>query len=242
METIIPKYRLIEENEEFIIVDKPADLLTHGSDHQDEASLIDQILIDYPEIAKIGDDPARPGIMQRLDKLASGLLVIARTEESFENLKKQFQERKTKKHYFALVFGKTSKDYDEIDFPIKRSTKGYKMAALPKSKKGEAQDEGRRAFSSFEVIQRFINYTLLDVRIKTGRTHQVRVHMAAYGHPLVGDDTYGTAKTRLKNKKLGLGRIFLQARYLSFNDLSGNKRSYELDLAPELQTFLKKIK
>lgn len=236
------KYDLIDQTPDYIVINKPAGILTHGAPHIKEPSIIEDIVKDFPDIAKVGEDPDRPGIMSRLDKLASGLLVIARNMDSFESLKSQFKSRTVEKRYSALAYGKISKDYDEINFPIKRSNKGFKMAAVPLTAKGELNDEGNRAITDFMVEKRFINYTLLDVKIKTGRTHQIRVHMAAYGHPLVGDDLYGTQKTRVKNKKLGLDRIFLVSRKLTFKNLNGEDKTYEIDLPDELKEFLKTIK
>lgn len=228
----------IYENEEFLVINKPAGLLVHGAEHIDEPTLVDDLLRNYPALAKVGEDPDRPGIMHRLDKPVSGLLVIAKTPASFENLKRQFQERTIEKHYTALVYGRIDKDEDEITFQIKRSAQGNKMAALPLSDKGEAITDGRRAITEFSIMKRFINYSLIDVRIKTGRTHQIRVHMSAYGHPVVGDDLYGTKKTRIKNAKLNLGRIFLVATRLEFNDIAGERHNFTLPLPPDLQNFL----
>ncbi len=236
------KYQLINEQPEYIVINKPAGLLTHGAPHIKESNLIDQILTDFPDIANVGEDPFRPGIMHRLDKLASGLLVIARNMDSFDNLKKQFQKRTVSKTYSALVYGQMEGDGERITFPIKRSTKGFKMAAIPNTNKGKKNIDGRQAITDFWVEKKFINYTLLKVKIKTGRTHQIRVHMSAYGHPIVGDDLYGTKKTRIKNKKLNLGRIFLVARKLEFTDLAGEKKTYQINLPTELKEFMKKVK
>jgi len=236
------KYQKIFVNDEFIVINKPAGLIVHGAKHITEDNLTDELLREFPEIAKVGDDPERPGLMHRLDKLASGLMVIARTQDSFDNLKKQFQKREVEKIYTALVYGKIIKDEDEINFPIDRSAKGFKMAALPLSKNGKNNDEGRRAFSEFSVIKRFINYTLLRVKIKTGRTHQIRVHLAAYGYSIVGDDLYGTSKTKIKNKKLGVTRIYLVASELTFKDLTSAKHHFQVDLPEEFQKLLKTIK
>jgi 23S rRNA pseudouridine1911/1915/1917 synthase len=235
-------YQLIFNNDEFIVINKPAGLIVHGAEHITEHSLTDEIIKKYPEVAKVGDDPERPGLMHRLDKLASGLMVIARTQDSFDNLKKQFQKREVEKIYTTLVYGKIPQDDGEINFPIDRSAKGFKMAALPLTKDGESNEDGRRAISEFSVIQRFINYTLLRVKIKTGRTHQIRVHMAAYGHPVVGDDLYGTSKTKVKNKKLALSRIYLVASELSFKDLAGKTHRFKIDLPEEFNNLLKNIK
>ncbi|MFH1661776.1 MAG: RNA pseudouridine synthase [Candidatus Falkowbacteria bacterium] len=236
------KYKTIFENENFLIINKPAGLITHGGGHIKEKSLVDQLLKEYPEIKNIGEDPDRPGIMHRLDKLASGLLVIAKTQEMFEHLKKQFQNRTVSKTYTALVYGKIEKDEDEITFPIKRSSKGTKMAALPNTNKGKTQEEGREAITGFEIIKKYINYTLLKVKIKTGRTHQIRVHMSAYGHPIAGDDLYGTKKTKEKNHKLNLERIFLNATELSFMDLDNKKQKFKIDLPEDFKKFLKIVK
>ena len=235
-------YHKIFSNSEFIIINKPAGLLVHGADHINEPTLADQLLEEFPKIAKVGDDPIRPGIIHRLDKLASGIMVIARTQDSFDHLKEHFKTRKVKKYYTALVHGQIDKDEDEITFPIKRSSKGNKMAAIPTTDKGEINQIGRLAKTQFWVEKNYINYTLLRVRTKTGRTHQIRCHLSAYGHPLVGDDLYATKKTKVKNAKLNLGRIFLVADQLEFTDLTGKKQKFTIELPSVLQNLLKIIK
>lgn len=260
------KIEIINETSEFIIVNKPAGIIMHGAGHIKETSLADLVLKKYPEIKKVGDDQFRPGIVHRLDREASGLVVIAKTNDSFDNLKKQFKERTVIKEYLALVHGRVEKESGTLNFPIKRSRGGRKMSALPLSVKGEKNMEGRRAVTEFEVIKRYKDYTLVKLIIKTGRTHQIRVHLAAYGHPLVGDNLYGTKKTqgkniRLRNKlacppcesrrrdgrasgqeKLNLERIFLVAVKLSFKDLSGERKIYKIELPGELKNLLKVIK
>ena len=241
-------YKTIYENKDYIVINKPAGLLTHGADHIKEITLADQLLKKYPELIKIGEDPIRPGIVHRLDRQVSGLLVVAKTQKMFEHLKSQFKNRKIIKIYNALVYGKIEKDEDEINFPIKRSSKGNKMAALPATTKGELTIEGRRAITNFEIIKKFINYTLLKVRIKTGRTHQIRVHMTAYGHPIVGDDLYSTKKTREKNarlrkqEKIDLNIIYLTAVKLSFTDLDNEQKTFEIKLPNKFNNLLKIVK
>lgn len=234
--------KIISDTQEYLVINKPAGLIAHGAEHIKEKTLADLILKKYPAIARAGEDKNRPGIVHRLDKDASGLMVIAKTPASFKNLKKQFQERKIGKKYLALVYGQIKKDEGEINFPIRRSSKGYKMAALPLTNKGEKSEEGREALTFFRVKKRFINYTFLEAVIKTGRTHQIRAHLAAYGYPIVGDDLYGTNKNRIKNKKLNLGRIFLVASELSFKDMSGEKQTFKIDLPEELKNLLNIIK
>lgn len=237
------KIKIIFEDDAYLVIDKPAGLLVHGGPHIKEESLVDWLLKKYPKIKEVGEDPFRPGIVHRLDKEVSGLMIVAKTQEAFRHFKKQFQSRRNIKEYTALVYGKIIKDSDEINFPIKRASVGFKMAAVPKNFESENKDSKiREAISQFEVIKKFINYSLLKVRIKTGRTHQIRVHLSAYGYPLVGDDLYSTKKTRIKNKKNQLGRIFLQATQLSFKDPKGEKKSFSLALAPELQDFLSRVK
>jgi 23S rRNA pseudouridine1911/1915/1917 synthase len=236
------KYQKIFENENCLVINKPAGLLVHGAEHINEPTLVDQLLKDYPHIAKVGEDPGRPGLMHRLDKLASGLLVVAKTQDSFDDLKKQFQARTIKKYYTALVYGKIDKDEARINFPIKRSAQGHKMAALPLMNKGIANVAGRKAVTEFSVVKRYVNYTLLCLKTKTGRTHQVRVHLSAYGHPIVGDDLYGTKKTIEKNKKLKIYRLFLVANELSFLDLNGELKTFKIPLPAEITNFLKQIK
>jgi len=243
------KYKKIFEDDNYLVINKPAGLLVHGAPHIKEPTLVDQLLKKYPKIAKVGDDPNRPGIVHRLDKLASGLMVIAKTQQSFNDLKEQFQKRTISKYYTALVYGKIERDEGEINFPIERSAKGHRMAAKPSTVKGEKNEAGRNAFTEFTVTKRYINYTLIKVKIKTGRTHQVRVHMSAYGNPVVGDDLYGTKKTKEKNtrlrkkqEKLNLERIFLVANELEFADLKGKKKNFKINLPENLEKLLEIVK
>ena len=231
-------FKIIKKTRDYFIINKPAGLIVHGAPHIKGPTLIDELIKKFPKIKKIGDDPARPGIVHRLDKLVSGLMLVARTAESFDNLKKQFQKRTVTKYYTALVYGRIEADEGQIDFPIYRSKGGYKMVALPKTVKREKNPLGREALSEYEITKRYINYTLLKVQIKTGRTHQIRCHMAAFGHPVVGDELYGTRKTMVKNEKLNLNRIFLHASRLEFDNLKGKRKKYEIELPKELTKLL----
>lgn len=237
-----PEIEIIHDTPEYIIINKPAGLIMHSAPHIMEKTLADLILKKYPQIKKVGDDPNRPGIIHRLDKEVSGLVAMAKTSESFSNLKKQFKERLVKKEYIALVYGKIKKDSGEIIFPIMRAASGHKMAALPLIIKGNRDIRGKQAITEFKIIKKYLNYTLVKLSIKTGRTHQIRVHLSAYGHPIVGDNLYSTKKTRELNKKLGLGRIFLVAVKLSFKDLAGAEKTYKIEPPEELKNLLKIIK
>jgi len=248
--------QIIFEDKNYLIINKPAGLAVHGGGNITEPTLADWLLASYPNIKKIGDDPARPGIVHRLDKDVSGLLAVAKTQIAFNNLKDQFKEREINKEYIALVYGSVANDDGEINFPIKRSQAGFKMAALPLKtadlltrRNPKSRDQGnieglfksRDAITEFKILKKFINYTLLRVKIKTGRTHQIRVHFFAYGHPLVGDNLYCTKKTKEKNKKIKLGRVFLVATHLSFRDLDDEKRDFKIDLPLELKNWLPKF-
>lgn len=248
---------IVFENEDYLVLNKPAGLISHGGTGITEETLVDFLKKKYPEIEKVGEDPLRPGLVHRLDKEACGLMVVAKNQKSFEHLKKQFQARKVTKKYLALAHGKISKDEDVINFPIRRSRDGYKMAALPsasetitdKNKIGnrdrgilKAQGQSKEAITNFEVIKRFVNYSLLEVKIKTGRTHQIRVHFFAYGHPLLGDPLYFTKKTKVRNQKAGLDRLFLVSKELGFKDLNGEKKLYSIEIPRELSNFLANLK
>ncbi len=246
---------IIFEDNDYLVINKPAGLNVHGGNNIEEETLADLLIKRYPEIINVGDDSARPGIVHRLDKDVSGLMVVAKNNKSFNNLKEQFQKRDINKQYLALAYGQIVNDEGDINFPIKRSREGFKMAAMPLNavdlltrRSPKSRDKGniegvfkaKEASTNFKVIKRFINYTLLEIKIKTGRTHQIRVHLAAYGHPLVGDSLYCTKKTKAKNEKISLGRVFLMASSLSFSDLNKEKREFSLKLAPELEAFLPK--
>jgi 23S rRNA pseudouridine1911/1915/1917 synthase len=277
--------KIISDQKDYLVVLKPAGLIVHRGKGIKEKTLIDYILEKYPEIEKVGDDPDRPGIVHRLDKDASGLMIITKNNDSFEYFKNQFKNRKVKKEYTALVCGQIAKEYGVIDFPIKRSSQGYKMAAIPSpqneeeetllkagkgeyqkhSKEEETEDEegeeeeyrgktnrakgnlkalekSRQAITEFKVIKEFINFTLLKVIIKTGRTHQIRVHFYAYGNPLLGDMLYKNKKSKIQTQKVKPGRIFLMADCLGFYDQENNWQEFNADLDQNLKDILKKVK
>ena len=227
------KIKIIYEDDNILVLDKPVGLEIYREEGKSgEPTLVDWLLLKYPEIKQVGPDPARPGIVHRLDKGVSGLLVVAKNEASFENLIKQFEERKTRKEYIALVYGKVSKDEGVIDFPIARAKSG-RFAALPPNHEG-----GRTAITEYEIMERFVNFTLLSVKIKTGRTHQIRVHLFALGCPIVGDILYNQKKI----KKAPLDRIFLHSAKLGFYDLENNWREYESELPLELKSFFETLR
>lgn len=231
---------IIAVEKDFIVVNKPAGLLTHNTD-KDNFSLAEILTKKYPEIKKVGEDKMRPGIVHRLDKEASGLLVVARTQKMFDHLKKQFQDRTIGKEYTVLVHDVVSADTGTIDFPLERGKNNERMAALPKNVYGHENESGKKALTEFWVEKRFINFTLLTVKIHTGRMHQIRAHFLAYDHPVTGDNLYFQKKQKRKWDN-ELGRLFLHSFKLEFTDLEGNRQKYEIPLPKELKEFLGKLR
>jgi len=236
IKSAMPKIKVIAETEDYLVVNKPAGVLVHEASDKNELTLVDWLLAHCPEIKGVGDGQSRPGIVHRLDRDVSGLLVVAKNQASFLSLKEQFQKRLMFKEYQALVYGQINQDSGSINFLLSRASTGGKMAARP------LNQTGKEALTEFEVAKHFINYTYLKLIIKTGRTHQIRAHLSAFGHPLVGDDLYSTKTTREKNKKLNLGRIWLFASRLAFADLAGEKQEFKLAIPKELKEVLDKVK
>lgn len=231
------KLTILAIEPDYLIVNKPAGLLVHDTVWPPRRPTVAEALAKkYPEILAVGENPVRPGIVHRLDKDVSGLMVIPRTQAMFVSLKRQFQHRTVKKYYTALVYGVMSKADGVINFNLGRSSDGRKMAARP------SNQDGKVAITEYELIRQWQNYSLLKVVIKTGRTHQIRAHLAAINHPLVGDDWYGNNKDRLKNKELALNRVFLMASELSFLDQDKRRQVYKARLPKQLADLLKQIK
>ncbi len=239
------KIKVIAEAPDYIVVEKPADVVTHPSETGETKSLIEGVLAKYPEIASVGDDKLRPGIVHRLDHGTSGVLVIARTQKGFASLKKQFQDRTTSKEYTALVFGKMKQTKGAIDFPIVRSKNNpTQWIAKPLEDISNKNSKGkvRTASTEYEVIKEFEHYSLLRVIIHTGRTHQIRVHMKALSHPVVGDDIYTTKEAKRAKKPFELHRFFLHANKLVFDDPKTGKRvEFSSPLPKILKEFISKL-
>lgn len=232
---LFPAVKIIDEQEGFLIIEKPSGLLVHPTDKNETDTLVDCLVEKYPALKKVGEDPARAAIVHRLDKEVSGLMIIPKTQDAFEYFKSKFKLHEITKKYLALVYGETSKDGDEIDFPIARSkNKPGLFAAKPHS---QIDDESKKALTIFKVLKRFKNYTLLEIQILTGRTHQIRTHLLAYGHPIIGDKLY--KNNRLKDK-IKAPRIFLHAAELEFIDNCGEKRHYISKLPGILEDIIKK--
>lgn len=230
---LLDRIKIIKDTDDFLILEKPAGLLVHATAVSTAQTLVDWLLDKYPRLKKIGEDPQRPAIVHRLDKDVSGLMLIPKNQAAFDYFKNQFKQHLIVKKYLCLVTGRIAKDEDEINFPISRSrTKQGLFAAHPHN------HEGKKAITRFAVVKRYLNHTLLEVQILTGRTHQIRVHLLGYGHPVVGDKLYLTGMKQKNNP----GRIFLHAAELAFTDPDGEKRTFTSKLPRKLSLFLDKIK
>lgn len=217
---------IIEETPGWIVVYKPHGVLMHPDHDHPTGTIIDAIIEHAPEVAKVGEDPIRPGIVSRLDKDVSGLVIIAKAQDAFDSLKKQFAEHAVEKEYVALVHGEMEDDEGDIKFRIGRSGSKARMAAFP-----EGSKEGQTAWTHYDVMDRFKGATLLKLQILTGRTHQIRAHLQAKNHPVIGDPLYKPKRVR---RNIASPRLLLQSVRLAFRDpASDEKIEFEIDLDEE---------
>jgi 23S rRNA pseudouridine1911/1915/1917 synthase len=216
---------VIYEDKDLAVINKPAGLTTHPAPGHPNGTLLNALLARYPELAEGEGD--RPGIVHRLDKETSGLMVAARSRKAQAVLSEQFKERQVTKAYLVLVQGRVEPKTGIIEAAIGRHPVNRKKMAVTEA--------GREARSQYKVIQYYKGYTLLEVRIFTGRTHQIRVHLAAIGFPVVGDATYGAASEFFK-------RQFVHSHKLSFRQPeTGETLSFVSGLPPDLALGLARL-
>ena len=223
---------VVAVDDQVIVVDKPAGLVVHPGAGRDRGTLVQGLLARYPDLRDAGRaagaDPSRPGIVHRLDKGTSGLMVVARTAAAYESLTAQLAARQVERRYLALVWGGLEGERGLIDAPLSRAPADRTRIAVVAS--------GREARTGFEVVTRFTRpapLTLVRCRLETGRTHQIRAHMAALGHPVVADTRYGGRGIA------GLGRPFLHAGHLAFvHPTTGLVCAYDSPLPSELDAVL----
>ncbi|XUX00590.1 MAG: RluA family pseudouridine synthase [Dehalogenimonas sp.] len=217
--------KVIYEDEDLAVIDKPPGLTTHPAPGHPDGTLLNALLAKYPELAEEGGE--RPGIVHRLDKDTSGLMVVARSRQAQAALSAQFKERAVTKTYLVLVKGKLEPRSGIIEAAIGRHPANRKKMAVT--------EDGREAKSQYRVIQYYKGYTFVEVRIFTGRTHQIRVHLAAIGFSVVGDETYGM-KSEL------FPRQFVHSHRLSFKQpKSGAILNFTSELATDLAAGLAKL-
>ncbi len=224
---------VVAEAKDYVVVDKAAGVVVHPGAGQRDGTLIAGLLARYPEIAALaeepGSDPTRPGVVHRLDKGTSGLLVVARTVRGRDSLVGQLSARTVRREYVGLVEGHLAHDRGVVDAPIGRSANEPTRMAV--------RVDGREARTHYEVVARLDEpaTTLVRLRLETGRTHQIRVHMATIGHPVVNDTRYGHRRDR----RLADGRVVLHAAHLGFVDPgTGRDVAWTSDLPTDLASVL----
>jgi 23S rRNA pseudouridine1911/1915/1917 synthase len=218
---------VIHQDDDIIVVDKPAGMTVHPAPGHRTGTVVNALLAMVPELAALGNT-VRPGIVHRLDKGTSGLLVVAKNERARASLVHQLKQREVRKSYLALVHGAPEPRQGTIEAPIGRSpTNRKKMAVVT---------DGRDAETKYRIRETLGEFALLEVEPVTGRTHQIRVHLAAVGHPLVGDVVYGKRSSLVE-------RQFLHASRLGFAlPSSGRLAEFESPLAPDLRAALRSLR
>ncbi len=217
---------VIYEDADIIVVNKPKGLVVHPANGNWDGTLVNAIMsICKDSLSGIGGE-IRPGIVHRLDKDTSGLLIIAKNDKAHINMSNEIKNREVKKVYYALVRGIVPENEATINMPISRSKKDRKKMAVSK--------DGKEAITHFKVIERFNKYTLLEVKIDTGRTHQIRVHLSEIGYPVVGDEVYSNGKN-----EFNVHGQLLHAKTLDFkHPITGKQMHLEAELPEEFKNVL----
>ncbi|MGE5790234.1 MAG: RluA family pseudouridine synthase [Syntrophaceae bacterium] len=225
------------EDDAILVVDKPAGMVVHPAAGNFRGTLVNALQFHCRHLSGIGG-VMRPGIVHRLDKGTSGLMVIAKSDEAHRHLSEQFKRRLVSKHYTALVHGNVRQDEGIVDAPVGRHP-------VERKKMSTASRRGKAALTRWRVLERFGAFTLLEAKIETGRTHQIRVHLGALGHPVVGDSVYGGSKrvvesTALRAVLKKLTRQALHAGRLSFtHPVTGEEMTFESPLPEDMAEVIR---
>lgn len=229
--------KTIYEDENLLVADKPARVVVFPEGNTREKTLINYLLEKCPKLAEIGSPP-RFGVVHRLDKDTSGVLLIAKTEKALIFFQKQFKNREVEKKYVCLVEGNIKDDSGEIKTLIARSSRDTRKQTIYALGE-DAPESAREAITEYKVLKKFQNYTLLEVEIKTGRRHQIRCHLSYLQHPVAGDKLYGFKNSEIPK---GLTRQFLHAEYIKIKLLNGETKEFNSDLPDELRQVLDNLK
>jgi len=241
------KIKVLYEDSNILAIDKPSGILVHPDGKSKEKTITDWILKNYPKLKGVGEPVTfdekeidRPGIVHRLDKETSGVLIIVKTKRAFAYFKKQFMDREIKKTYLAIVSGWVKNDHGTINKPIGRSPRDFRRYLAGRGARGEM----REAITEYKVLKRFeakvevcknfsskVKFTYLEVKPKTGRTHQIRVHLKFLNHPVVCDSLYNPDNPCPK----GISRLALHAKSIEFKDLKGKTVKVESPLPKEFK-------
>ncbi len=212
------KTKILYEDANILVIDKPSGILVHPDTHSKAKTIQDEFLRKYPKLE----------IVHRLDRETSGVLILAKNAKAHEFLKTQFQERTIKKIYHAIVSGSVKNDRGTINKPIGRSPKDFRRRLAGRGARGEMRD----AITEYRVLKRIKGYTYIELKPKTGRTHQIRVHMKYLNHPVAGDALYNPEDTKTK-------RMMLHALSIEFKNLAGKTVKVESKLPAEFTKVLK---
>ena len=237
---------ILYEDDNILAINKPTGLVVHSDGRStslttsktDEPTLVDWILKKYPKIKNVGEPGRsangevilRSGIVHRLDRETSGVMLLAKTEKAFQNLKEQFQKHQIKKIYHTFVFGQMKKTEGTIDRPIGRSAKDFRMWSAQRGARGQL----REAVTDYKVISSGRDYSFVEVSTKTGRTHQIRVHFKAINYPLVADSLYAPDR----ENSLGFKRLALHSYQITFRDLEGQFQTVTAPYPPDFKQAL----
>jgi 23S rRNA pseudouridine1911/1915/1917 synthase len=226
---------IVYEDEDIIVINKPAGMVVHPAPGNPDKTLVNALLFHCHDLSGIGG-VLRPGIVHRLDKDTSGLIVAAKSDDAHRHLSAQFEKHEVQKKYLALVWGNTKDKQGEIVKPVGRHT-------VDRKKMSTNAKRGKEAITFWKVIERFDVATLLEVEIKTGRTHQIRVHLSDLRYPIIGDAVYGSTTNRMQNiadsalkaQIKAFNRQALHAAYLSFiHPLTGKRVEFNTDLPQDM--------
>lgn len=224
---------ILYEDDELIILNKPAGLVVHPAPGHPDGTLVNAILAHCPNLPGIGG-VQRPGIVHRLDKDTTGAIAIAKTDLAYQHLQAQLQAKTARREYLGLVYGVPKTETGSIDLPIGRNPQDRKKMAIV-----SVEDGGRTAVTHWQVQERLANYTLIHFQLETGRTHQIRVHSAKMGHPIVGDPVYGSGRSvgvNLPGQALHAWKLHLQ------HPLSGNLVQVTAPPPPSFTTLLEVLR
>ena len=223
------KLNIVYEDEHFAVINKPQGMVVHpASSYQKNDTLVNALLADLDKLSSI-NGVIRPGIVHRLDKDTSGLIVVAKTDEAHKSLASQIEKKTARRIYFGLCDGNFKEDNGTIDAPIARNKRDRKKMGI--------DPDGRRAVTHYTVLERFGKYTLVRFELETGRTHQIRVHSSHIHHPIVGDEVYGGSTALYKNGQL------LHARQLVLtHPISGERMTFEAELPEYFENVLEKLR
>ena len=223
------KLNIVYEDEHFAVINKPQGMVVHpASSYQKNDTLVNALLADLDKLSSI-NGVIRPGIVHRLDKDTSGLIVVAKTDEAHKSLASQIEKKTARRIYFGLCDGNFKEDNGTIDAPIARNKRDRKKMGI--------DPDGRRAVTHYTVLERFGKYTLVRFELETGRTHQIRVHSSHIHHPIVGDEVYGGSTALYKNGQL------LHARQLVLtHPISGERMTFEAELPDYFENVLEKLR